>query len=74
MTKAEDKKAVEALRDAGQRRTIAGLLTTQGFAQVRTGKYRTVAAARKLGRAAAADAGVEIKTSEKASFLLVTVK
>ena len=57
-----------------QRGNIVDLLQGQGWAKVRTGDYRSVASARKLAKEAAGLADVEIKTSEKDGYLLVTVK
>ena len=57
-----------------QRGNIVHLLQGQGWAKVRTGEYRSVANARKLAKEAAELADVEIKTSEKDGYLLVTVK
>ena len=56
------------------RGNVVALLQTQGFAKVRTGKYRTLANAKKMAKEAAELADVDIKTSDKCDHLLVTVK
>jgi hypothetical protein len=53
---------------------VASSLEVFGSAQIRTGERRTVTAARKISKAAAAAADVEVKTSDKGDHLLVTVK
>ena len=57
-----------------QRDNTANRLTDRGFAQIRTGEYRSLAKAKKMAKEAAEVAGVEVKTSDKGSYLLVTVK
>ena len=57
-----------------QRDNTAERLTERGSAQIRTGEYRSVAKAKKMAKEAAEVAGVEVKTSDKGSYLLVTVK
>jgi hypothetical protein len=55
---------VETLKDR-----VAFLLVTQGWAQVRTGKRRTEAAARKILRGVAADIGMEVTTSKGEGYI-----
>ena len=54
--------------------TLGNLLVNEGHANLRTGGRRTVAKARKIAKAAAEDAGIEVTTSEQDGFLYVKVK
>ena len=53
---------------------VALKLGAEGGAHIRTGDRRSVAKARKIAKEAAELAEVDVSTSDKGGYLLVTVK
>jgi len=53
---------------------VASLLSTKGWANVRSGELRSTDAARKLLRAGAKQAGVEVSITSEDGFVSAKVK